>query len=92
MSHKWRWVPGREHGWEFVLVGADAPYNRRLEAHAHAAIRRTAGGQYFFRLSSTRNGENEPTSYSTLADCQQACEKELKIRQVEDRLDGMVLP
>lgn len=69
-----------------------APYNRRLEAHAHAAIRRTAGGQYFFRLSSTRNGENEPTSYSTLADCQQACEKELKIRQVEDRLDGMVLP
>ena len=88
IRENWEWVSGQEYGWETILVGNDAPYSRRLQTHAHAAIRRTTDNQYFYRFSSIRNEDGEPKSYADLVECQQSCMEELKIRQVDDALDG----
>ncbi|MGD0566855.1 MAG: hypothetical protein ABSA78_00505 [Candidatus Sulfotelmatobacter sp.] len=87
MSSDWEWVSGKEYGWETILVGNDAPYSRRLHAHAHAVTRKTSDNRYFYRFSSVCN-EEDPISYANLADCQHDCERGLRIRQVEDKLDG----
>jgi hypothetical protein len=87
MSKDWEWVSWKKHGWESVLAGSDAPYDRLLQTRAHAAIRKTIDGEYFWRFSDIRC-EEDPIFYASLADCQRSCEEAVKVRQVLDKLDG----
>jgi hypothetical protein len=37
MSQDWELGVWKNHGWESVLAGSDAPYDRLLQTRAHAA-------------------------------------------------------
>jgi hypothetical protein len=86
MNPDWEWVSWKKDGWESVLAASEAPYDRLLQIRAHAAIRKTTDGEYFWRFFGICN-EGDPTFYRSLADCQESCEEALKVRQVTDKLD-----
>jgi len=90
MSQDWEWVSLEGHGWESILTGSDAAYDCLLQTRAHATIRKTIDGEYFWQFSGTYHGEeeDEPKCYASLTDCQRSCEEAVKIRQVTDKLDG----
>jgi len=74
MSQDWEWVSWKNHGWESVLAGSDAPYDRLLQTRAHAAIRKTVDGENRQKYSDIRH-EEDPQHASDLA-------------AIEDRLPG----
>jgi hypothetical protein len=89
MSLDWEWISYKEHGWESILEASDAAYDLLLQSRVHATIRKTTDGVYFWRFVVTRpEDKQDPEFYASLTECQRNCEEALKVRQVEDALDG----
>jgi hypothetical protein len=86
MSQDWEWVSWKKDGWESVLAASDAPYDHMLQIRAHAAIRKTTDGDYFWRFVGMHNDQG-PAVLPSLEECQESCKEALKVRQVLDKLD-----
>jgi hypothetical protein len=87
MSENWRWVTGKEEGWECFLTDNDAPYDPCVGVLAYAGIRKAHDGTYFWQFPGMDQAE-EPRSDVSLENCKQDCEKRVKLYQTERKMDG----
>ncbi|MGD0568834.1 MAG: hypothetical protein ABSA78_10550 [Candidatus Sulfotelmatobacter sp.] len=79
MGQDWKW-----DGSTYFLPGSSAPYDPYHNVRAHARIRKTNDGEYFWQLTGA-DPNGVPTFHRLLEECQRDCELHL----VERALDGL---